>query len=197
VVRAAGFGRELSRTGKVENCQLGVFLAYAAAAGQAPLDRRLYLPKEWAADKGRRAKCRVPASVKFQTAWAIGLAMVRAHGGSVPHGWVAADDEFGRVNAFRQGLRDAGERYVVDVPSDTRVRDLRAAPPPPPPKAQGVGGTRPKAPFVRVDAWASAQPASAWRAVRVRDGERGPVAVEAIETDVQRSSPKSSVNVAV
>src|SRR2546423_1801865 len=43
------------RLGKVENCQLGVFLAYASAQGQAPLDRRLYLPKEWAADQARRA----------------------------------------------------------------------------------------------------------------------------------------------
>lgn len=170
------------RLGKVENCQLGVFLAYATDQGQAPLDRRLYLPKEWAADKDRRKKCHVPESVKFQTSWAIGLEMIRSHGGSIAHGWVVADDEFGRVNAFRKGLRDAGERYVVDVPSDTHVRDLLAEPPV---KTGGVGGSARKAPFQRVDAWARAQPASTWRTIPVRDGEKGPITVEAIGTDVQ------------
>lgn len=170
------------RLGKVENCQLGVFLAYATDQGQAPLDRRLYLPKEWAADEDRRKKCHVPESVKFRTSWAIGLEMIRAHGGSIAHGWVVADDEFGRVNAFRKGLRDGGERYVVDVPSDTRVRDLLAEPPA---KAKGAGGSRRKAPFLRVDAWARAQPPSAWRTIPVRDGEKGPITVEAIGTDVQ------------
>jgi len=178
------------RLGKVENCQLGVFLAYATDRGQAPLDRRLYLPAEWAADADRRAKCHVPDSVAFRTSWQIGLEMVRANGGAIAHGWVVADDEFGRVNAFRQGLRDAGERYVVDVPSDTQVRDLRAAPPA---KAAGVGGSAPKAPFGRVDAWALAQPPSAWRTVAVRDGAKGPVVVEAIETDVQTRGPGGRV----
>ena len=170
------------RLGKVENCQLGVFLAYATDQGQAPLDRRLYLPREWAQDADRRAKCHVPESVKFRTSWEIGLEMVQTHGGSIAHGWVVADDEFGRVNAFRKGLRDAGERYVVDVPSDTHVRDVLANPPA---KVAGVGGSARKAPFLRVDAWANAQPASAWRTIRVRDGANGPIRVEAIGTDVQ------------
>jgi SRSO17 transposase len=170
------------RLGKVENCQLGVFLAYATDQGQAPLDRRLYLPREWAEDEDRRKKCHVPESVKFRTSWEIGLEMVQTHGGSIAHGWVVADDELGRVNAFRKGLRDGGERYVVDVPSDTHVRDLLAKPPA---KAGGVGGSARKAPFLRVDAWANAQPPSAWRTISVRDGEKGPISVEAVETDVQ------------
>jgi SRSO17 transposase len=124
----------------------------------------------------------VPESVKFRKSWEIGLEMIRAHGGSIAHGWVAADDEFGRVNAFRKGLRDAGERYAVDVPSDTHVRDLLAEPPA---KARGVGGSARKAPFLRVDAWARAQPPSSWRTIRVRDGEKGPISIEAIETQVQ------------
>src|SRR5215204_4819187 len=61
------------RLGKVDNCQVGVFLAYATAAGYAPLDRRLYLPKDWAGDKDRRAKCHVPVEVKFQEKWQIAL----------------------------------------------------------------------------------------------------------------------------
>jgi SRSO17 transposase len=170
------------RLGKVENCQLGVFLAYATDQGQAPLDRRLYLPREWAQDEDHRRKCHVPESVKFQTSWEIGLEMIQTHGGSISHGWVVADDEFGRVNGFRKGLRDAGERYVVDVPSDTHVRDLLAEPPA---KTQGIGGSARKAPFLRADAWAKAQPLSAWRTIAVRDGEKGPITVEAIGTDVQ------------
>jgi len=170
------------RLGKVENCQLGVFLAYASDRGQAPLDRQLYLPREWAADDARRGKCHVPESVKFQASWEIGLEMIRAHGGAVTHRWIVADDEFGRVHAFRKALRDGGERYVVDVPSDTQVRDLLAEPPA---RTKGVGGTAAKAPFVRVDAWAQAQPSSAWRTIRVRDAEKGPITVEAIETRVQ------------
>jgi len=61
------------RLGKVDNCQVGVFLAYATTAGYAPLDRRLYLPEEWAEDEARRAKCHVPRGVRFQEKWQIAL----------------------------------------------------------------------------------------------------------------------------
>jgi len=180
------------RLGKVENCQLGVFLAYATDQGQAPLDRRLYLPQAWAKDKKLRKKCHVPTSVKFQTSWEMGLEMIKSHGGSIAHGWVVADDEFGRVNAFRRGLHDIGERYVVDVPSDTRVRDLLARPPA---KTKGIGGSARKAPFQSADVWAAAQPASAWRSIAVRDGEKGPITVEAICTQVQTRGPGGRVGV--
>jgi hypothetical protein len=69
------------------------------------LDRRLYLPKEWAADRVRREECHVSPEVKFQERWRMALAMLDRHGTSVPHVAVAADDEFGRVEAFREGLR--------------------------------------------------------------------------------------------
>src|SRR5258708_12034708 len=59
------------RLGKVDNCQVGVFLAYAASAGYGPLDRRLYLPKDWAGDKARREKCHVPRAGQFQEKWPI------------------------------------------------------------------------------------------------------------------------------
>ena len=61
------------RLGKVENCQTGVFLAYATEAGYAPLDRRLYLLREWADDEARREKCHVPEEVKFHETWRIAL----------------------------------------------------------------------------------------------------------------------------
>src|ERR1035437_7679177 len=103
------------RLGKKENCQVGLFLGYATKRGQAPLDRRLYLPKDWARDHKRRAACHVPKSVKFQERWRMALDMLDAHRQSIPHRWVLADDEFGRTQRFRLGLRKRKEAYVLDV----------------------------------------------------------------------------------
>jgi SRSO17 transposase len=165
------------RLGKEENCQVGVFLAYAAAGGCTPVDCRLYLPKEWAADKQRRQKCHVPRTVQFQEKWRIALDQIDRSRADLPHGWVAADDEFGRVLAFRAGLRERRERYVLDVPCNTLVRDLEETPPP----RQHASGRAPKPPFRRVDEWAARQPASSWQRLEVRPGEKGPLVVEAAE----------------
>src|ERR1700724_3368250 len=105
------------RLGKVENCQVGVFLTYATARGYAPLDRRLYLPPDGAADRKRRKKCHVPNEVVYQETWRIGLDLLERSGADVPFGWVAGDDEFGPASAFRAALRQRGLRYVLDVPS--------------------------------------------------------------------------------
>jgi SRSO17 transposase len=165
------------RLGKEENCQVGVFLAYVAPGGCALVDQRLYLPRDWAQDKKRRHACHVPKGVKFQEKWRIALEQLGRCGPALPHGWVAADDEFGRVSAFRARLRARGERYVLDVPCNTLVRDLAEAPPP----RRRPGGRQPKPPLRRVDAWAALQPASAWRRLEVRPGEKGPLVVEAVE----------------
>jgi len=170
------------RLGKKENCQVGVFLAYATGRGQAPLDRRLYLPKEWAADKARRAECHVPRSVRFQKSWRMGLKMIDAHRRQVPHRWVVADDEFGRVQAFRAGLRKRNEPYVLDVPCSTAVRDLQGRRPP---RRCGRAGPRRVVPFVRAEVWAAAQPADRWVKVRVKDGAKGPITVRAMMTPVR------------
>lgn len=106
------------RLGKVENCQLAVFLAYVASGCHAPLDRRLYLPKEWADDPVRRRAARVPEDIVYQTTWQIAADMIEAHGKDFPHAWVAGDDELGRPAAFRAWLREKGERYVLDVPAN-------------------------------------------------------------------------------
>lgn len=171
------------RLGKTENCQVGVFLCYAAAKGYAPLDRRLYLPEEWAADADRRKKCHVPEAVVFREKWRIGLDMVdRCRAEGLPHGWVAGDDEFGRCSELRAELRDRGERYVLDVPCNTLVRDLQARRPP---RKRAGRGRKRAVPFVRVRDWAARQPASAWRTVAVRDGTKGPLAVEALTRQVK------------
>lgn len=93
------------RLGKVENCQVGVFLTYATVHGHAPLDRQLFLPKDWANDAARRAQCHVPDTVVFQEKWRIAQALIQRSGPDVPQRWVVGDDEFGRVSAWRAWLR--------------------------------------------------------------------------------------------
>jgi SRSO17 transposase len=163
------------RLGKIENCQVGVFLTYVTAQGYAPLDRQLYLPQEWAADRRRRRATHVPTDVTFQESWRIGLALLDRSGGDVPFGWVAGDDEFGRASAFRAELRGRGLRYVLDVPCNTLIRDRGEAPP---------SGRR-VPPWRRVDEWARAQPASRWRRLVLGDGAAGPRVVRALEAWVQ------------
>ena len=103
------------RLGKVDNCQVGVFLAYAAAAGYAPLDRRLYLPEDWADDEARREKCHVPPEVEFQEKWRIALDLLDRSLPGLPHGWIAGDDEFGRASEFRAALRSRKEALAHPV----------------------------------------------------------------------------------
>ena len=170
------------RLGKVDNCQVGVFLAYAAGGGYAPLDRRLYLPEDWAGDGARREKCHVPPKVAFREKWQIALEMLDRSLPGLTHGWVAGDDEFGRASEFRAALRLRKERYVLDVPCNTTVRDLERRRPPR--KRAGVGRKR-EVPFVRADAWAAAQPESRWERIEVRPGEKGPLLVDAMTVRVR------------
>ena len=172
------------RLGKVENCQVGVFLTYATAQGYAPLDRRLYLPREWG--RGRRTPggdARPRGGDVSKETWRIGLDLLDRCGPDVPFGWVAGDDEFGRASAFRAALRRRGLRYVPDVPCDTSIRDLGETPAP--------GRRLP--PWRRVEAWAKAQLSSRWRRLEVGDGSKGPRAVRALETWVQTRDEKGRV----
>src|SRR5580698_735659 len=80
------------RLGKVENCQVGIYLGYVSRREQTLVDFRLFLPREWAQDKKRRAKAGVPKEVRFQTRHELMLDMLDEHGAVLPHGWVAGDD---------------------------------------------------------------------------------------------------------
>jgi SRSO17 transposase len=163
------------RLGKVENCQVGVFVAYVTAAGQALVDRQLYLPQQWADDGARCRQTHVPVDVSFQESWRIGLALLDRSRAELPCGWVAGDDEFGRCAAFRAGLRGRGLRYMLDVPSNTLIRDLEETP--------ASGRRRP--PWRRADAWAQALPRRRWRKVRLGAAAKGPKVVWAAEAWVQ------------
>src|SRR5512135_1627937 len=180
---SCGVGRQwCGRLGKVDNCQVGVFLAYAAQAGYAPLDRRLYLPEDWADDAARREKCHVPPEVQFQEKWQIALDLLDRSLPNSPHGWITGDDEFGRPTEFRAALRRRHERYVLDVPCNTTIRDLERRRPPR--KRAGVGRKR-EVPFVRADVWVQSQPESRWERITVRAGEKGPLEVDAMTVRVR------------
>ena len=166
--------------GKVDNCQVGVFMGYVSPDDHALLDFRLYLPQEWARDELRRQECHVPPEIRYQTRQEQCLEMLDAWGDQVPHGWVTGDDELGRHTGFRQALRERGERYVLGVPCNTTIRDLQALPP----EYQGRG-RRPKAPWQSVTAWRNSLDPRAWRRFMVRDGEKGPVATQMVKRRVQ------------
>jgi len=168
------------RLGKVENCQVGIYLGYVSRRDHALVDTRLFLPKEWANRKRRRNKAGVPTEVRFRTRHELMLEMLDEHGAVLPHAWIAGDDELGRSSWFRQELRARNECYLLAVPSNTKVRDL-AAPEPP-----YVGwGPRPQVPFVRVERWCAELPESAWQTIEVRDGEKGPLVTQALRQLVQ------------
>lgn len=168
------------RLGKIDNCQVGIYLAYVGSAEHALVDVRLYLPKEWARDRKRREAAGVPRTVRFRTRHELALEMLDERGPLLPHAWISGDDELGRCSWFRQELRSRGECYLLAVPSNTAVRDLTAPDPP-----HDGPGRRPRAPWQRVDRWCAAVPEAAWQTVEVRAGEKGPVTVQAVWTLVQ------------
>src|SRR5262249_11014391 len=190
--KSAGVARQwCGRLGKVENCQVGVYLGYVSHEGHALVDSRLYLPREWTRDRQRCNEAGVPKGVRFATRHELALEMLDEHGGLLPHRWVAGDDEMGRSPWFRQQLRQRGERYLLAVRSNTLVRDL-AAPEPP----YSGHGRRPQVPFVRVDEWCRALAEDDWETVEVRDGEKGPLVVQGAWTLVQARTEGKVADVA-
>jgi SRSO17 transposase len=172
--KSAGVARQwCGRLGKVDNCQVAVYMAYVSRIDRALVNARLYLPKEWATDRARRKAAGVPKDVRFQTRHAQALEMLQEHGNLLPHAWIAGDDEMGRSACFRRDLNNLEERYLLAVPSDMLIRDLDA----PAPEYQGRGAV-PKRPFERVDRWRDALSDEAWTRINVRDGDKGPLEVE-------------------
>jgi SRSO17 transposase len=177
------------RLGKAENCQVGIYMGYVARDEHALVDMRLYLSKEWAADRKRRRKCGVPKDVRYQTRHQLALDMLGQRGARLPHSWIAGDDEMGRPAWFREKLNEIGERYLLAVPSNLTIRDLQADVPPQE-LVRGRGGRwsrrgPKKAPFQQVHAWCAALPAQAWTRLVIRDADKGPIEVEAVAHRVQ------------
>jgi len=109
-------------TGQVENCQTVVFMAYVTARGHALFDFRLYLPKQWCADRERRERARVPDGVTFKTKTEQGTKMVTgAIGAGVPFSFLAGDEVYGRSGKLRAACEKNGKGYVFAVPVNFRV----------------------------------------------------------------------------
>jgi len=114
---SVGVKRQYSGTaGRIENCQVGVFLCYASRHAAAFVDRALYLPKEWAADPERRTQAGVPEAVAFQTKPALALAMIeRALDAGVPCRWVTGDEVYGGDRTLRFVLEQRRQPFVLAI----------------------------------------------------------------------------------
>lgn len=179
--KSVGVARQwCGRLGKVDNCQVGIFMAYVSRKEHALVNTRLYLPKEWTKDRGRRKAAGVPKEMKFRTRHELALEMLDECGEQLPHGWISGDDEMGRPSGFRRKLQARNERYLLAVPSNLLIRDLDV----PPPEYSGRG-RHPMSPFLQMNRWCAALPESVWTRIDVRDGEKGPLVIEVVKCRVQ------------
>jgi SRSO17 transposase len=154
--RSAGVQRQYSGTaGRVENCQLGVFCAYATSKGRALIDRELYLPKSWIADRDRCREAAVPDGVEFATKTELARRMLaRALDGGVPAAWVTADEAYGKDQKFRAWLEQRRIGYVVAVACNQAI----------------PAGARTS----RADVLAAHAPEKAWKRRSCGKGAKGP-----------------------
>ncbi|MCO1580437.1 IS701 family transposase [Crossiella sp. SN42] len=118
--KSAGVGRQYSGTaGRIENSQIGVFLAYASPRGRALIDRELYLPKSWTEDRDRCRAAGIGDEVGFATKQMLARRMIeRALEAGVPFGWVTADELYGNDTMFRLWLEGLEVPHVVAVPKN-------------------------------------------------------------------------------
>jgi SRSO17 transposase len=158
---SVGVQRQYSGTaGKVDNCQLGVFLAYASGKGRAMIDRELYLPERWTDDPPRCRAARVPEQVGFRTKPELARVMLeRALDAGVPAGWVTADEVYGGSPTLRGWLEGRGVSYVLAV----KCTELLETP-----AVDGPAGACPSAAQL-----AAAVPAEQWIACSAGHGAKG------------------------
>src|SRR5215212_115405 len=150
--KSAGVQRQYSGTaGRIENCQVGVFLGYASRHGRALIDRALYLPERWVGDPARCAAAGIPTGLALITKPQLGLAMLeRALAAGVPFAWVTGDSVYGADHRIRR-RREARQRgYVLAVTSGQRLG------------------------LVPVEDWLAKVPTEGWRRLSAGDGAKGP-----------------------
>ncbi len=156
-VRSAGVQRQYSGTaGRIENCQIGTFLAYASPQGHALIDRELYLPESWIADRDRCRAAGIPAETEFVTKPRQAMAMLaRAFDAGVSFAWVTADEAYGQVKYLRVWLEEHDAAYVLS----TKVNDTVVT---------TAGGE------ARADVLIAGLAPRAWRRLSVGAGAHGP-----------------------
>ena len=185
---SAGVARQwCGQLGKVENCQAGVFAAYASRRGYTLLDRRLYLSEAWFDEdhQGRWKACGIPKGTPFQTKPELALDMLRAvvAEGTLRFRWVTCDEAFGKDPAFLDEVAALDRLYFAEVPHSTRAWE--AAPRtavaewsgrgPRPTKERLMTG-EPEA--QRVDAIAAGIPVQEWQAYQIKEGSKGPMVAD-------------------
>jgi SRSO17 transposase len=158
-LRSCGVGRQYTGSaGKIANCQIGVFAAYASDKGCAFIDRQLYLPQDWTNKPERRSAAQVPDSIRFVTKPHIAMQMIeRALAAGVPFDWVATDTIYG-VGQIEMLLRQAGKGYVLGAHATDHFNSWDKSPP--------VVGTAEKI--------AKGLPPETWRRLSAGDGTKGP-----------------------
>jgi SRSO17 transposase len=151
-----GVQRQYTGTaGRTENAQVAVYLAYAAPAGTAFIDRALYLPRSWTGDPARCRAAGVPTGTAFATKPALATEMIaRALDAGAPAAWAAADEVYGQDPQLRAGLARRGLGYVLAVAKNHPV----------------TTGTRTR-PAIEL---ARALPARAWQRLSAGPGAKGP-----------------------
>lgn len=157
--QSVGVARQYSGTaGRIENCQIGVFLAYASRFGQALIDRRLYLPQAWATDAARRARAQVPEEIAFATKIEIARELIAAAlDAGAPCRWVLADALYGGDYRLRRMLEARRQPYVLAVRSNHHLRFIAQ---------EGLIETDPKT-------IAEDLPTDAWTTLAAGEGAKG------------------------
>ncbi|MCA1668174.1 MAG: IS701 family transposase [Thermomicrobia bacterium] len=173
-MKSAGVARQYSGTaGRIENCQIGVFLSYASCHGQAFIDRALYLPKVWVADTARRHEAGIPDDIDFATKGELARAMLaRAFAAGVPARWVTADEVYGNDRVLRRWLEQHERAYVLGVNRAHRLWSSERG------RAE------------RVEAAMTALPADVWQRLSVGDGSKGPRVYDWAEIRFPVASPE-------
>jgi SRSO17 transposase len=189
--KSVGVQRQYSGTlGRTDNCQIAVFANYCSSKGHTFMDRRLFLPEDWAHDEPRRAAAGVPEEVIFRTKPALVLEMLaQAVADGVPFRWAGGDSVYGDNPTFVQGVRALGKWYVLDIACDTQVWNAAPQVIPADQRPRPRRGRPPTKPLVvgqrqRVDEIVAALPATAWRRVLVGEGSQGPRLYEYTELTV-------------
>jgi SRSO17 transposase len=155
--KSAGVQRQYTGTaGRIENCQVGVFLAYATAGGaRALIDRELYVPASWCADRDRCREAGIGDEVVFATKPELARAMVeRAAAAGVPFSWFTADEVYGENPHLRSWLQGEGISYVMAVPCSQEFPAMAGK--------------------MRADALAAVVPSQGWQTLSCADGAKGP-----------------------
>ncbi|WP_425573579.1 IS701 family transposase, partial [Nocardiopsis rhodophaea] len=166
--KSAGVARQYSGTaGRIENCQIGVFLAYAGVHGRALIDRELYVPKAWAEDRDRCRAAGIGDDIDFATKNELAHAMLqRAVESGIPFGWVTADEAYGQVSRLRLWMEAHGIRHVVAVPKSQMVITMNLG-------------------QERAHRLIAAIPEQAWERLSCGDGAHGPRVYDWARADIR------------